>query len=608
MRDKSRNTPILSALLSILLACVSASSLAAPQHGIAMHGNLKYSADFSHFDYANPAAPQGGTLKMGVIGDNFDSFNAFIIKGVPAAGLDYLYEPLMVRAEDEAFSKYGLIAENIDVPSDRSSVTFHLNKQARFNDGQAITADDVKFSFETLTGHDKATPFYAAYYADVETVTVLDPHTIRFDFSTDQNKELPLILGQMPVLAKHYWEKEGFGDASLNIPVGSGPYQIASFDPGRSITYKKNPDYWGKHLAVNAGHYNFDTVVFEYYKDNTIALEAFKAGEYDFRLERTARNWANAYEGQKFESGELIKEEVQHSRPAGMQAFVMNTRRAPFKDREVRRALAYAFDFEWTNQNLFNGQYRRTDSYFENSELASTGLPSDAELAILEPYKKQLPPEVFTESYEPPSTVPPNNIRKNLRKATKQLKAAGWSVKDNILRNDETGEAFKFEFLLYQKDFERVVQPFIKNLEKLGIRSEIRVVDTTQYINRLREFDFDVAVYSIGQSDSPGNEQREFWHSSKADQPGSRNLAGIKDPVVDALIDQVISAPDRQALIDRTRALDRVLLWGHYVVPNWYNPVDRIAYSNELMRPDVTPDSGVSIDTWWRKPEESAQQ
>ena len=588
---------------SIALLLCTAISVAAPQHGVAMHGQLKYPANFMHFDYVNPDAPKGGTLRLGVVGDNFDSLNPFIIKGVPASGVSYLYPSLTVHAEDEAFSEYGLIAESIDMPEDRSSVTFKLNPNARFSDGHPIRAEDVKYSFELLTQHEKARPFYAAYYADVEEVIIRDELTVHFAFKTNQNKELPLILGQMPVLAQHYWKEHDFGSASLQPPVSSGPYKVKEVEPGRSITYVRDDSYWAKDHPAVKGSYNFDTIIFEYYKDNTIALEAFKAGEYDFRQERTARNWATSYVGPAFDKGTLIKEEVEHNRPAGMQAFVFNTRRALFSDPRVREALNYAFDFEWTNQNLFFGQYRRNHSYFENSELASSGLPKGEELAILKQHADQLSDQVFKQAYTVPHTQPPNTLRKNLRTASQLLKEAGWVIKDKKLTHATQGTPFEFEFLIYQKDFERVVQPFIKNLERLGIQASIRVVDTSQYINRLREFDFDMVVYGFGQSRSPGNEQREYWHSSRASQPGSRNLIGVKDPVIDRLIELVIEAPDRDSLVQRTRALDRVLLHGHYVIPNWHNPVDRIAYHQRLARPENTPDSGVNIDHWWILPQ-----
>lgn len=584
------------------LAFASSNKDAEAVHGLAMHGELKYPSDYTHFDYTNPQAPKGGTLRLGVVGDNFDSFNPYIIKGVPAAGVNYLYQSLTEHSLDEAFSEYGLIAEKIAMPEDRSSVTFYLNPLARFSDGQPILAEDVEFSFNTLTRHEQASPFYSAYYADVETIKIHDKHTIQFIFKTNQNKELPLILGQLPIFSKQYWTANDFGKTSLDTNiVSNGPYIIEKVDPGRTIVLKRHEQYWAKDLPVNRGRYNFERIVFEYYKDNTVALEAFKAGEYDFRLERTARNWANAYEGKKFTSGELIKEEIAHQQPAGMQAFVFNTRRELFQDSRVREALSYAFDFEWANENLFNGQYARSQSFFENSELAARGLPSEAELRLLEPFKGQIPDRVFDTAFTAPSTAAPHSIRKNLRTASQLLKDAGWVIEKNRLVHAKSKKPFTFEFLLYQKDFERVVQPFIKNLEKLGIEVVIRVVDTTQYINRRRDFDFDVMVGGFGQSNSPGNEQREYWHSSKANVPGSRNLAGISSPVIDQLIELIISAPDRDALITRTRALDRVLLAGHYVIPNWFNPVERIAYSSKLAHPEVTPKSGVSIDTWWFK-------
>ncbi|MFT6908130.1 MAG: microcin C transport system substrate-binding protein [Oleiphilaceae bacterium] len=588
-------------LLPFLATPALASEETKGQHGVAMHGELKYAPDFTHFEYANPTAPKGGTLKLAVLGDNFDSFNPYILKGVAAAGVSYLYQTLTEHSEDEAFSEYALIAEKVYIPEDRSSVTFYINPQAKFSDGSNIRAEDVEFSFKTLTTHEQANPGYSSYYADVASVKVSDPFTIQFIFKNNLNKELPLILGQIPILSKAYWTKNDFGRSSLDIPIGNGPYIIESVDPGRTVTLKRDENYWAKDLPVNQGRYNFDKIVFEYYKDNTVALEAFKAGEYDFRVERTARNWANSYTGQKFDSGELIKEEISHEQPAGMQAFVINTRRELFKDQRVREALSYAFDFEWTNENLFNGQYARNQSYFENSELASRGLPSEVELELLSPLKGQIPDSVFTTAFSSPSTKAPSSIRKNLRAASKLLKEAGWVVENNKLINSKTKKLFTFEFLLYQKDFERVVQPFIKNLEKLGIETVIRVVDTTQYINRRRSFDFDVMVGGFGQSSSPGNEQREYWHSSKANIEGSRNLAGISSPAIDQLIELVISAPDRKALVSRTHALDRVLLAGHYVIPNWFNPVERIAYTNQLAHPEVSPKSGVSIDTWWFK-------
>ncbi|WP_232465118.1 extracellular solute-binding protein [Oleiphilus messinensis] len=589
-------------LQSVVVAEEVAAKEVAAVHGLAMHGTPKYGADFTHFEFVNPNAPKGGTLTRETIGDNFDTFNPFLVKGVPAAGVGLMFDTLTKHSGDEAFTEYGLIAEKIQMPEDRSWVIFHINPKAKFSDGQPITAEDVKFTFEMLTTSDKVQPFYKTYYGDVTEVQILDPLRIKFQFKNDQNKELPLILGQLNILPKHFWATRNFEKADLTVPVGSGPYLLESYEAGRRVVWKRNPDYWAKNLPVNKGFYNFDEIIYEYYKDRTVALEAFKAGEFDFTVENTARNWANAYVGPKFDSGELVKEEIHHKRPAGMQAFVFNTRRTKFDNPQVRRALAYAFDFEWTNQNLFYSQYKRTNSYFENSELASRGLPSAAELEILQPYKSQLPEEVFTKAYQAPTTAAPSNLRKNLREGLKILKAAGWNIVNGTLVNGKTGQPLKFEIMLYSKDFERIVQPFIQNLKKMGVQASIRLVDTTQYINRIREFDFDMLVYTIPQSNSPGNEQRDFWYSGNADVQGSRNIPGVKDPVVDALIEKVISATDREDLIAHTRALDRVLLWNHYVIPNWHNPSARVAYKANLMRPAITPDSGADLMTWWFKP------
>ena len=575
-------------------------------HAIAMHGSAKYSAEFKHFDYVNPAAPKGGELRLPVVsGSGFDSLNPFIIKGVPAAGMtylrqSYLYDSLGVHADDEPFSIYGLIAESMEIPDDRSFITFNLHPQARFQDGRPITAEDVIYTFELLTqqGH----PLFSNYYKDVAKVEALNSHSVKFSFSTNKNKELPLILAEMPVLPKHFWQQRDFSKTSLEIPLGSGPYHIESIDPGRSIIYGRNPDYWAKDLPVNKGRYNFDRIKFDYYRDENVAIEALKSGEYDLRAENSAKNWASAYTGPQFDSGQLIKVELPDHNPTGMQAFTYNTRRSIFKDPKVREALAYAFDFEWTNQNIFYGAYTRTHSYFSNSELAATELPSPTELAILEPYKAQLPPEVFTTLYQPPTTKGDGNIRSNIRHALNLLKQAGWQIKNNKLTHLKTGQEMAFEILLVSPTFERVVLPFKKNLARLGIDMTVSTIDPQQYINRINEFNFDMVVSVFGQSNSPGNEQRDYWNSTEADRPGSRNIIGIKDPVVDALIEQIISAPDREALVARTRALDRVLLWGHYVIPQFHNRSYRIAYWNKFERPQIMPKYSLGIDTWWAKP------
>ncbi|MBK1849726.1 ABC transporter substrate-binding protein [Marinobacter sp. 1-4A] len=570
-------------------------------HGMAMHGAPKYPEGFSHFDYINAEAPKGGTLKMAVVANGFDSFNPFVIRGVAAAGVNnYLYDTLLEYSADEPFSMYGLIAESLETPEDRSYVTYNLRQSARFQDGEPITAEDVKFSFETLTT--KGHPFYRNYYADVSKITIESPHRIRFDFQQTSNRELPLILGQMPILPAHYWEDREFGKNGLTPPVGSGAYRIDSFEAGRSVVYERLKDYWAKDLAVRKGRFNFDNIRYDYYTDDTVALEAFKAGSFDFRVETSAKNWATAYSGDKFDNGTIIKEAIEHHRPTGMQGFVFNTRKHVFSDPKVREALTYAFDFEWTNKNLFYGQYARTNSYFENSELAATGLPTGRELEILEKYRDQLGEDIFTKPFEAPSTDGKQGLRGNLRTAMELLRSAGYEVRDGKMVHAETGNPLKFEVLLFQKTFERVVLPFKNNLARLGIDVSVRLVDSNQYVQRVREFDYDMITQAIGQSDSPGNEQREYWHSSTVDANGSRNYAGVNDPVVDELVNLVIQAPDREELVQRTRALDRVLLQGHYVVPHWHLAKDRVAYWSHLKHPEKTPKNGTDLDDWWAEP------
>lgn len=586
------------AALSALTSTIAQASDPTPTHGIAMHGAPAYEAGFSHFDYVNPEAPKGGTLRMAVIANGFDSFNPFVIRGVAAAGINtYVYDTLMAPSDDEPFSAYGLIAESMETPEDRSYVTFNLRPEARFHDGEPITANDVAYSFELLTteGH----PFFRNYYAGVSKVTVESDHRIRFDFGATDNRELPLILGQLPILPQHYWKDRKFDESGLDIPVGSGPYKVGEFEAGRSVTYQRIKDYWAANLGVRKGRFNFNAIRYDYYSDDTVALEAFKAGNYDFRLESSAKNWATAYNGDKFGSGQIIAEGIKHERPVGMQAFVFNTRKDKFSDPRVRKAIGYAFDFDWANRNLFYGQYRRTNSFFENSELASSGLPQGEELEILERFRDQLPASVFNEVYSPPSTTNGNSLRDNLRTAIGLLREAGYAVKNGKLTHSETGQVLTFEVLLDQKNFERIVLPFKSNLEKLGIDVDVRLVDTNQYIQRVRSFDFDVITQVLPQSDSPGNEQREYWHSDNVNVNGSRNYMGVKDPVVDELVSLVIQSPDRDSLVQRVHALDRVLLNSHYVVPQWYLDVDRIAYWNNLKRPAKTPKNGVDLSNWW---------
>jgi microcin C transport system substrate-binding protein len=595
----------LSHFFVLLLALLGGPALAATTaHGLAMHGDLKYGPGFQHFEYADPDAPKGGELRLAEIG-TYDSLNPFILKGMPAAGIGRLFDTLTTQSEDEPFSAYGLIAESIEVPEDRSWVIFTLRPEARFHDGSPITVEDVIFSLEILKS--KGHPFYRVYYANVEKAEAVGERKVKFSFKPGDNRELPLIVGQLPVLSKAWWGAREFDKTTLEIPMGSGPYTVEKLDPGRSITYRRVADYWGADLPVNRGRFNFDRIRHDYYRDTTVALEAFKAGEYDLRQENTAKNWAKAYDIPAVRDGRIVKEEIPHQRPTGMQAFVFNTRRSLFKDPRVRQALAYAFDFEWTNKNLFNGAYTRTTSYFANSELASSGPPGPDELAILEPYRGRIPEEVFTRAYEPPKTDGSGRIRGNLRKALRLLKSAGWQVKNKRLVHTRTGEVMRFEILLVSPAFERIALPFIRNLKRLGIEARVRTVDSAQYQNRIDRFNFDMVVHTFGQSLSPGNEQRDFWASANANVNGSRNLAGIQDPVVDELIEKLIAAKDRKSLVTITRALDRVLLWGHYVIPQWHITSFRLAWWNRFSRPAITPKYGLGLDTWWYDEKKAAR-
>lgn len=565
-------------------------------HALAMHGAPKYPADFTHFDYVNPDAPKGGTLRLALSG-TFDSFNPYIPKGTAFSGGDI--ETLLTHSADEPFSVYGLIAESIEMPEDRSWVIFNLRPGARWHDGMPITADDVVWSFETLTT--KGSPTFRFYYGSVAGAEKLGERRVRFSFKERGNRELPLIVGEMPVLPRHYWEQPGrdFEKTTLEPPLGSGPYRVGAFEPGRFVELERVDDYWGLDLPVNRGQNNFDRIRYDYFRDDTVIRQALKSGDIDFRQENQAKAWALDYDVPAVKRGWLKKEAIEHHRPTGMQAFVMNTRRAVFSDRKVRRALAYAFDFPWTNEHLFHGQYTRTESYFSNSELAARGLPQGEELEILERYRGRIPDEVFTTEYSAPTTDGSGWPRENLKKAFALLEQAGWVVRDMTLVNERTGEPMRFEILLVNQAFERVVLPFVRNMKRLGIDVSVRLVDTSQYVNRLRSFDFDMIVFGWGQSDSPGNEQRNYWSSEAADSPAARNFAGIRDPVVDELIELLIKSPDRKSLVARTRALDRVLLHGHYVIPNWHIRVDRTLYWDKFSRPEVTPKNGTDTSYWW---------
>jgi microcin C transport system substrate-binding protein len=568
-----------------------------PMHGIAMHGDLKYPPGFKHFDYVDPNAPKGGTAKRYAL-RNFDTLNPFTLKGTSVSGASFVFDTLMAASADEAFSEYGLLAESIETPADRSWAAFNLRPQARFHDGTPVTAEDVVWTFNTLMA--KGHPLFRHYYGGVATAVAEGPRRVRFNFKPGLNRELPLILGQLSVMSKRYWAGKKFEKTTMVPPLGSGPYRITHVDAGRAVTYERVKDYWGKDLPVNIGRHNFDRIRFDYYRDGTVALEALKSGEYDFRAENTSKFWAAGYDVPAVREGFLKKLFLPHQQSTGMQALVFNTRKTIFADRRVREALAYAFDFEWTNRVLFYGAYARTKSYFSNSELAAKGLPSPDELEILTPFRSQLPEEVFTRNYVPPATGTTHaGLRRNLLKALDLLAKAGWVVKDGQLVNATTGQAMKFEILLVQPSFERIILPMLGNLKRLGVTATVRTVDSSQFITRRRTYDFDMLVHSWGQSLSPGNEQYNYWSSASAKVPGSFNLAGVHDPVVDKLIDGVIAAKDRRTLVSYTRALDRVLLWGHYVIPQWHIKGDRLALWNKFGRPKVTPMQGYQFDTWW---------
>jgi len=572
-------------------------------YSLALHGTPRYAKDFQHFAYANPDAPKGGTLRLAAVG-HFDSFNPFILKGVPADGLDYLFETLMVPSYDEPYAQYGLLARSVFIEEDFSAVTYTLHEKAYFHDGHPVDAEDVVFSFYRLVeqGH----PFYRLYFKDVADVQAVGSHQVRFTFKTRRNRELPLIIGTgLKILPKHWWEVRDFTKTILEPPLGSGPYHLAQFESGRHITYVRNPSYWGKDVPVNRGRYNFERIEFDYYRDATVSREAFKAGDYDFRLENQAKAWASDYDFPAVKEGRVIKEEIPHRMVSGMQGFVFNTRKALFKDPLVREALNYAYDFQWANSVLFHNAYTRSTSYFNNSELAASGLPSKEERALLEPFRDDLPERLFLEAYAPPSAGD-KGIRHGLRQARRLLEQAGWVLKDTVLTHQETQQSFQFEILLRNPQFERVVAPYQRVLEKLGIQTALRLVqDDSHYQKRLETFDYDMIVGVFPVSLSPGNEQADYWSSQAAQTEGSRNYAGAHHPAIDALITHIIEAKTREQLESACRALDRVLLWHHYVIPHWHIQTFRIAWWDLFERPAILPPYNFSLDFWWHKSHET---
>ncbi len=576
------------------------------RHALSLFGDIKYPEGFKHFDYVNPNAPQGGTLRQSALG-TFDNFNTVVsgVKGSIAIGTELYTETLTTPSLDEVSTEYGLLAEAISYPADYSSVTYRLRAKARWHDGKPITSDDVLFSFDVLK---KNSPFYGAYYRHVVKVETTAEREVTFTFDGPGNRELPQIVGQLPVLPKHWWEgtdksgrKRDVTQTTLEPPLGSGPYRLKDFAPGRTLVYEKVDDYWGKDLNVIIGTRNFQTIRYEFFRDSTVALEAFKGDQVDWRFENSAKEWANSYDFPAVRDKRVVREEFPTRNIGVMQAFAFNIRRDKFKDPRVRRAFNFVFDFEEMNRQLFFGQYKRIASFFEGTELAATGVPSGKELEILETVRDKVPDELFTKPYTNPVGGNPEAVRNNLREALRLFREAGYEVKDTRLVDARSGKQFAVEFLVDEPAAERFVLFYKPSLDRLGMTVSVRVVDAAQYENRLRQWDFDIIVASWAQSLSPGNEQRGFRSSQAADQPGSRNLIGIKNPAVDSLIERVIFTRDREDLVAATRALDRVLLWNFYVVPQWTYGKQRTARWDRFGHPETMPKYGASAfpTIWW---------
>jgi microcin C transport system substrate-binding protein len=608
--------PALAATTGLPLGAAHAQTAAGEptwRHALSLFGDIKYPPDFRRFDYVNPDAPKGGVARMISLG-TFDNFNIAVsgVKGSIAPAAALIYETLMTRSQDEVATEYGLLAEGAAHPDDFGWVTYRLRKEARWHDGKPVTPEDVIFSIEALK---KNSPFYASYYRHVAKAERTGERDIKFTFDSPGNRELPTIVGELLVLPKHYWEgtdsqgrQRDIAATTLEPPLGSGPYRIKEFVASRSVKLERVKDYWGANLPVRIGENNFDEMRFEFFRDNTVALEAFKADQADWITENSAKQWATAYDFPAVTEKRVVKEEFPVNDSGRMQGFVLNLRRDQFKDARVRRAFNYAYDFEEMNKQLFYGQYKRIGSYFDGTELASTGLPEGQELEILETVRDKVPPEVFTTPYQNPVGGNPEAVRANLRESARLLKEAGFEVRDRKLV-DATGKPVSVEILVQDPSSERIALFYKPSLERLGVNTSIRVVDDAQYQNRLRSFDFDMIIDLWGESLSPGNEQREFWGSQTADQPGSKNTIGIKNPAVDALIDKVIFAKDRANLVAATKALDRVLLWNFYVVPQFTYGFSRYARWDRFSHAEPLPKYGRSglPSLWWFDAEKAAR-
>ncbi len=570
-------------------------STAKRHHAMSLVKSPKFGPDFKHFDWVNPDAPKGGKVRLYAMG-GFDSLNAFSVKGQSAIGLSLIYDQLMAASPDEPSTEYGLIAEWASYPDDFSSATFGLRKEAKFHDGKPVRPEDVIFSLEALK---KAHPSYAYYYKNVIRCEKTGENEVTFYFDTKNNRELPIIISQLYVLPEHYWKDRDITKSSLDIPLGSGPYKISKVIAGRDIIYERVADYWAKDLPVVKGQWNFDQISWRYYRDRTPAFEDFKKGTIHYWTENSAKSWATDYEVPPVKKGLIKKENLKNEQVAGMQAFAFNVRRDKFKDRRVREAFNLIYNFEQANKTLFYDQYTRLASFFDNSELAARGKPEGRELEILKSVEDGIPKEVFGELWAPPKAENGTAHRKNLRKAFELLREAGWKRDRGLLRNAK-GESLDVEILIVQPTFERVVLPFIKDLKKVGINAKIRIVDSSQYKRRIDNFDYDMVVASFSQSHSPGNEQRNFWGSASAKETGSRNVVGIANPAVDKLIERLVFAKGRDDLVAATRALDRVLLWNFYVIPQWHLPFDRVAYWKHITPPAKLPSQTPAfLQAWW---------
>ncbi len=592
---------LVAALVSlVVLAQPSAVAIAKQSHAIAMHGTPKYPAEFSQFDYVNANAPKGGDFRLHAIG-TFDTLNPYVIKGKPAAGLHhgfgYYFETLTRRSLDEPFSLYGLLAESIDMADDRGWIEFTLRPQARFSDDTPVTVDDVIFSWRILK--ENGSPNARATWSRVVDVAQTGPRSVRFTFVDNSDRELPLLVaGFLPILSKRWWQGREFTETTLDRPVASGPYVIEHIEPGRSIVYRRNPDYWGRDLAVSRGQFNLDTIRYDYFRDDSVALEAFKAGDYDYRGEGNAARWATQYDFPALAEGRAVRETIENGTPSGLRALAFNLRRPLFADRRVREALTLAFDFEWLNRALLHQGYARTTGMFSKSALAPTGPPSPAELKLLEPWRGQVPPQVFGPPFQPPATDGSGRDRSNLRKAAKLLKETGFAVRDGVLQTPD-GAPLRFEITLRLPSNERIALSYARNLKRLGIEARVRLVESAQFQGLINSYDFDMVFGFWGVTLSPGNEQQNYWSSRTADQPGGRNWTGVADPAVDAMITALGAARTREELTAAARALDRILMWNYYVLPLYHNFGQRIAYWRKLSRPETVPVYGVRLETFW---------